>query len=303
MIRTIIAFGFLLVNTAWTQEYVISTFAGGAPPQTPAPGLSLSIGSPQGLASDTMGNIYFTSLNCVFEQDASGVVTRLAGTGRPGFSGDDGPATSAQLHLEGAGFGGTGGGIGPAGLAVDVAGNVFVADVENHRVRRISPDGIITTIAGNGTRGFSGDRGPAIDAQLAYPSAVAISRQGYLLIADAFNVRIRQVSLDGTIATVAGNGTYVYFAPETDGVLATSSHIGIPTAIAVDPGGNLFITESGTYRIRRVSRSGIITTVAWDRIPQTLTSSDAPVPTMLAQDVPVPALDAASPEYAGAAPK
>jgi sugar lactone lactonase YvrE len=152
-------------------------------------------------------------------------------------------------------------------VAVDVAGNVFVADVENQRIRRISPDGIITTIAGNGTRGFSGDGGPAINAQLAYPSAVAISPQGYLLIADAFNVRIRQVSQDGIITTVAGNGAYIYFAPETDGVLATNSQIGIPTAITMDPEGNLFITESGTYRIRRVSPSGIITTVAGIGLP------------------------------------
>src|SRR6266567_6180297 len=99
------------------QEYMISTYAGGAPPQTPAPGPSLSIGFPQGIAIDTIGNVYFTSLNCVFKQDASGVVTRIAGTGRPGYSGDGGPATSAQLHLEGTGFGGTGGGIGPAGVA------------------------------------------------------------------------------------------------------------------------------------------------------------------------------------------
>ena len=89
------------------QEYRISTFAGGAPPRTPAPGLGLSIGSPLGIAVDAEGNIYFTSLNCVFRQSPDGIVNRIAGTSRPGYSGDDGPATSAQLHLEGSGFGRT----------------------------------------------------------------------------------------------------------------------------------------------------------------------------------------------------
>jgi len=228
----------------------------------------LSIGSPQGIEIDTTGNIYFTSLNCVFKQDPNGVVTRIAGTGRPGYSGDGGPATNAQLHLEGLGFGGTGGAGGPAGVAIDITGNVFVADVQNQRIRRISPDGIVITVAGNGSRGFSGDGGLAIDAQLASPSGIAISPQGYLLIADTGNLRIRQVAQEGMIARVAGNGAYIYFAPESDGVLATNSQIGIPTAIAVDPAGNLFITESGTYRIRRVSPSGIIMTVAGIGLPR-----------------------------------
>jgi hypothetical protein len=90
------------------EDYVIATFAGGAPPPTPATGLNLSIGSPQGVAVDADGNIFFASLNCVFKQDRNGVVTRVAGTTRPGYSGDGGPATSAQLHLEGFTFGGTG---------------------------------------------------------------------------------------------------------------------------------------------------------------------------------------------------
>src|SRR6266550_579388 len=105
-------FGFLLIGSLCTaQEYVISTFAGGAPPPTPAKGVNLSIGSPQGIAIDTEGNAYFTSLNCVFKQDPNGVVTRIAGTTRPGYSGDGGPATSAELNLDGLGFGGTGGGM------------------------------------------------------------------------------------------------------------------------------------------------------------------------------------------------
>ena len=147
------------------QEYVISTFAGGAPPETPALGVNMSLGSVQSLASDAAGNTYFVASPCVFKLDQNGVVTRIAGNGRAGFSGDGGPATSAELRLQSM-FSSTGLFVGgdalPPGLATDNGGNVYVADNGNYRVRRISPDGIITTVAGNGTPGFSGDGGPAV---------------------------------------------------------------------------------------------------------------------------------------------
>jgi hypothetical protein len=134
------------------QQYVISTYAGGAPPPTPSPAVSGSIGAPFSVAADAAGNVYFTSpdLLSVFKLDPAGVLTRVAGNGMPGYSGDGGPATSARLHLA---FQIS------ASLAVDNAGNLFIADAENHRVRRVSADGIITTVAGNGLRGFSGDGG------------------------------------------------------------------------------------------------------------------------------------------------
>src|SRR5438477_382288 len=137
-----VVFGLLLASGAsWAQQYVISTIAGGAPPPTPVAALTASIG-PGSVKTDTTGNVYFTSSQCVLKVDGSGVLTRIAGNGSAGYSGDGGPATNAQLDD-------------PSGVAVDGAGNLFIAT--NARVRKVSTGGIITTVAGNGTPGFSGD--------------------------------------------------------------------------------------------------------------------------------------------------
>jgi hypothetical protein len=120
------------------QDYIISTIAGGAPPPTPVTAAAASIGRPSYTAVDSVGNAYFTSLHCVFKIDANGVLTRVAGTARPGYSGDGGPATNAQLND-------------PLGVTVDALGNLYIADSNNHQVRRVTPGGVITTVAGNGT--------------------------------------------------------------------------------------------------------------------------------------------------------
>src|SRR5206468_1176387 len=121
---------------------------------------------------------------------ADGTITTVAGTGDYGFSGDGGPATSAELTSV-------------TGLALDGHGTLFLADTYNSRVRKVAADGTITTVAGTGEYGFSGDGGPATSAELAEPAAVAVDGQGTLFIADTFNFRIRKVSADGTITTVA----------------------------------------------------------------------------------------------------
>src|SRR5207249_3913068 len=161
--------------------------------------------------------------------------------GTRGFSGDGGPATSVQLSD-------------PAGVAVDGAGNLFIADTGNQRIRKVSPAGTITTVAGNGTFGPSGDGGPATSAQLSYPAGVAVDGAGNLFIVDTGNQRIRKVSPAGMITTVAGNGTY---GPSGDGGAATSAQFGFsgPTDVAVDSAGNLFIADSGNNRIREVIAS------------------------------------------------
>ena len=205
------ASGFLLLGTAifaQNQGDKIFTFAGGAPPATPVPGVAMAIGSVQSVAADAMGNTYFVTFHCVFKLDQNGVVTLIAGNGRAGYSGDGGPATSAQLQLQSVALGSVwvGGGALPPGIAVDTGGNVYVADNGNYRVRRISPNGVITTVAGNGTPGFSGDGGPATSAQLSPVFGLAIDVWGNLLIADSGANRIRQVTPDGSIATVAGAG-------------------------------------------------------------------------------------------------
>jgi uncharacterized protein (TIGR03437 family) len=239
---------FLVTGTAaFAQRYVISTVAGGAPPPTPAPALSSSIGSVRGVATDASGNVYFsTDLHCVFRVDANGVLYRVAGNCRSGYSGDGGRATSAQLSS-------------PTGIAVDAVGNLFIADAQNARIRRVSVSGIITTVAGNGTFGRSGDGGPATSAQLGATGGVAVDAAGNLFVPDGDNHRIRRVSPNGTVTTVAGNGTGGYSG---DGGPATSAQLFTPLGVAVDAAGNLFIADGRNSRIRRVSPSGIITTVA-----------------------------------------
>ena len=244
--------------SAQAQGYVIDTFAGGAPPKTPVLGVDMAIGTfVQGVAADAMGNTYFIAFLCVFKMDQNGVVTRIAGNARPGYSGDGGPATSAQLMLDRFYIGDVG--PLPPGIAVDGGGNVYVADNGNNRIRRISPDGIITTVAGNGTYGFSGDGGPATSAQLSSVAGMAVDVAGNLWFADSSANRIRQVSSNGIISTVAGTGVCGFSGDS--GPAATSQICG-PAGIAADTAGNLFIADCLNNRIRRVSHDGTITTVA-----------------------------------------
>ncbi len=239
--------GFLLSGASvWAQQYVISTIAGGAPPATPASAATASIGDPTRLATDAAGNVYFGSLHSVFKVDTGGALTRFAGNGRAGNSGDGGAAAAAQLNF-------------PMGIAMDAAGNVFVADRDASVVRKISAGGIITTVAGNGTRGFSGDGGAAVSAQLNGPFGVAVDAAGNLYIADTNNQVVRQVSPNGTISTVAGTGTP---GPLGDGGAARNAWLDGPEAVAVDAEGNLYIADTFNGRIRRVGTDGTISTVA-----------------------------------------
>ncbi len=234
------------LGTALAQQYVISTIAGGAPPPTLGAALTASVVNPVGVATDGLGNVYFTSLNCVFKVDQNGALTRVAGNSRLGYSGDGGLASNAQLNS-------------PVGIAVDGSGNLFIADNGNSRIRRVSTSRIITTIAGNGTQGYSGDAGAATIAQLSSPNSVAVDGSGNLFIADSGNYRVRKISTSGIITTVAGNGTPGFSA---DGGAATSASLNLLSGVAVDGPGNVFIAEGGTHRIRKISVSGIITTVA-----------------------------------------
>lgn len=254
----------LSASGAAAQQYVISTVAGGSPPPTPTVGVTTPIGSPFGIAADPANNVYFTScyFHCgdpqpnshsVLKLDQSGVLTRIAGTSRAGYSGDGGPAVIAQLYY-------------PKGVAMDGAGNLFIADTGNNRIRRVSPSGIITTVVGNGAWGFSGDGGPATSAQLSSLWGVAVDGAGNLFITDAG--RIRKVSTSGIITTVAGNGEGGDFAFSGDGGTATNAELGLPVAVAVDAAGNLFIAAYNGFRIRKVSTDGIITTVAGNGTPR-----------------------------------
>ncbi|MEU2793658.1 NHL repeat-containing protein [Streptomyces sp. NPDC007100] len=177
---------------------------------------------------------------------AQGCIATVAGNGTAGYLSDGGPATLTQLNW-------------PHGVALDKNGNLYIAERGNHRVRRVTPQGIITTVAGNGQAGYVSDGGPATATKLYSPSAVAVDDAGNLYIADLDNHRIRKVDTAGVITTVAGNGTAGYIS---DGGPATATPINTPTGVAVDLQGNLYFAEWNNHRVRKVDTRGIITTAA-----------------------------------------
>jgi sugar lactone lactonase YvrE len=206
------------------------------------------LNTPHASAVDRFGNVFIADYGNyrVRRVDTNGIITTVAGKGTSGFSGDGGQATNAAISN-------------PAGVAVDGSGNLFIADYGNQRIRRVDPSGIITTVAGKGTAGFSGDGNQATNAALYNPSGVAVDAAGNLFIADYNNNRIRKVATNGIITTVAGIGTFGFSG---DGDLATSATLRNPDAVAVDSVGNLYIADYGNYRIRKVDTNGIITTAA-----------------------------------------
>jgi sugar lactone lactonase YvrE len=218
------------------------------------PATSAKLSWPYGVAVDSRGNVFIADSgnNRIRRADAAtGIITTVAGNGNWAFSGDGGPAINASLGY-------------PTGLNLDAKGNLFIADTTNDRVRRVdAATGIITTVAGNGTSGFSGDGGAATSAELDYPEGVAVDAKGDLLIADTDNTRVRRVdAVTGVITTVAGNGSLVFSG---DGGPATSAGLANPGGVAVDTLGNLFIADTGNARIRRVdAKTGDIATVAGD---------------------------------------
>ena len=168
---------------------------------------------------------------------AVGIISTFAGTGTRGFSGDSGAATSAQMAQ-------------PYGVAVDIAGNVYIADTRNHRIRKVAAgSGVITTVAGSVIAGFSGDGGAATAARLNFPTGVAVNAAGDLFVADANNDRIRKIS-NGVISTVAGSSTSGYGG---DGGVATAARSNHPFAVAVDGADNLYIADQGNCRLRKVA--------------------------------------------------
>ena len=261
-----------------TAAGVINTFAGNGQVQSGGvgafsgdggPASSASLNLPEGLAIDGAGNIYIADtensrirkvtpagiISTVAgngqrgrfpsSPGSAGIISTLVGTGKAGFAGDGGPAASASLSAPGA-------------LAVDRAGNLFIADTSNYRIRKVTPGGTITTVAGNGQAGFSGDGGPAAEASFDQPSAAAVDSNGNLFIADTENQRIRKVAPDGTISTVAGTDVFGWAG---DGGPAAVATLLKPSSLAMDTSGNLFFTQSGSL-VRRVSPDGVINRIA-----------------------------------------
>jgi uncharacterized protein (TIGR03437 family) len=210
------------------------------------PATSASLLGPTGVAVDSSDNIYITDLDYVRKVTPDGIISTFAGNGDYGYNGDNIPAASASFGH-------------PYSLTVDSAGSIYIADTDNNRVRKITPDGIVTTVAGNGTTGYNGDNISATSASLKAPQSVAVDAAGNIYIADSGNARVRVVSPQGIITTVAGAAPLALSVFD-DGIPAASADIQ-PTAITVDAAGNLYISDFFTNRVRKVA-NGIITTVA-----------------------------------------
>lgn len=234
-----------------TNAQIITTFAGNGSTGSTGdggPATSAACESPSGIAFGPGGDVYFSLYyaNTIRKVSSTGVITTIAGNGTDGFSGDGGPATSAQFSK-------------PTKVLRDNAGNIYVADLYNNRVRKISTTGIISTFAGNGSTTFSGDGGPATAASLFHPIGLAIDGAGNIYISDYDHYRIRKVTPTGIISTYAGNGT-----PGTsgDGGPATAAQFNRVWGIKMDGAGNLYLADQVNNLLRKISPSGIITTVA-----------------------------------------
>lgn len=210
------------------------------------PATRASFEFPRGIAVDAGGNVYVadTLNNRIRKISIDGTVTTIAGGNSAGYAGDGGQAGFSLLYR-------------PTSAAVDARGNVYFADTGNHRIRRITPQGTINTIAGNGTNGFRGDRGPATAAQLNSPQSIAVDAAGNVYIADTDNHRIRKVDTQGTITTVAGSDP-----GGGDGGQSTAARLFQPSGVAVDSTGAVYVSDTANSRVRRIAPDGTVSTVA-----------------------------------------
>ncbi len=231
-----------------SRAQIITTFAGDHSLGTTVsgdygPATGAGIDRPYGLATDAVGNVYIGTPFTIRKVDAAGIITTIAGIGTAGYTGDGGPATAAQ--------------IGNAyGLVVDAAGNIFMADIEFNVIRKINTSGIISTIAGTGTAGYSMDGGHAADSNLAHPTSVAVDGAGNVYFTE-FTSRVRMVSPSGALSTVVGTGYPGYAG---DGGPATNANLGFPYGLALDGAGNMYIADQLYNVVRKVNASGQIST-------------------------------------------
>jgi sugar lactone lactonase YvrE len=244
ILALIMVLGFTTLGEA--QPSTITTYAGPALPRDGALASSQGFDQPLFVIPDSAGGFYFTSYaqSRVYRVAPNGLISLVAGS-TFGFGGDGGPAREARFR-------------GVAGIALDTAGNLYISDYHNHRVRKVTPAGVIETVAGTGSPGYSGDSGPATAAQLRFPNGIVIDPAGNLYIADELNNRVRKVNPSGEISTVAGTGT---LGSSGDNGPATAAQLNQPVSVALDSSQNLFIAEYEGHRVRKIS-GGTITTVA-----------------------------------------
>lgn len=235
---------------------IISTIAGTGAPGYLGDGAAATaalINQPYGVAVDNAGNVYFAdgNNNCIRKINTTGVIFTIAGIGGShGYNGDNIAATTALLYA-------------PCGITVDSTGNILFTDGENNRIRKINTSGIITTIAGTGTAGNMGDNGQATAAEINTPYSILLDAAGNLYIGEQYGGRVRKISSTGIITTFAGTGTAGAIG---DNGPATAAEITHAEGLAMDAGGNLYISDEYNERIRKVNASGTITTYAGDGI-------------------------------------
>ena len=215
--------------------------------QTGTNALQSDLGMPEALYVDNANRIYFadSANHVVVRIESDGQLTRIAGTGIPGFNGDHGPAIKASLRQ-------------PYDVRLDSQGTVYIADYGNNRVRKVTRDGIIQTVAGTGEQGYSGDGGPATAARLNGPYGIFVDGEDRLLIADSFNHVIRRVNNDGTITTIFGSGRQGYSG---DGGLASAASFDTPQSLYVDAYGRTYIGDEHNHAIRFITPDGLISTL------------------------------------------
>ena len=238
------------INSAGIVSIVAGTgvrsFSGDGGPATNA-----TLSQPTNLDIDASGNIYISDNlnNRIRVVNTSGIISTIAGNGLAGTAavcGDDGPATNANLNQ-------------PNGVAVDPAGNIYIADYHHMRVRKVNTSGFISTYAGDGTMAFGGDGGSATNAQLTYPNSLSLDPSGNLYISTYNNYRVRKVTTAGVISTVAGNGTTTQTG---EGIIATTTGLAYPQGVTTDASGNIYISTPGDNRVIKVTSTGIETTYA-----------------------------------------
>lgn len=205
-------------------------------------GTAASFNNPYGVATDISGNIYVADQgnNLIRKISSGGLVTTLAGSGASGSA--DGTGTAATFYF-------------PTGVAADASGNIYVADSYNHKIRKITPDGVVSTLAGSGSPGAADGTGTA--ASFNYPNGVATDAAGNVYVADAQNNKIRKISAAGVVTTLAGSGT----SGSADGT-GTAATFNIPTGVATDASGNVYVADKNNYKIRMISSAGVVTTFA-----------------------------------------
>ncbi|HEY6161373.1 MAG TPA: T9SS type A sorting domain-containing protein [Bacteroidia bacterium] len=240
---------FFIFSSSHAQ--IISTIGGNGTPGYSGdngPATSARFLYPYGLALDASGNLYIADNgnNCIRKIDVNGIITTVAGTGAQGYSGDNGPATSATFYY-------------PYDVAVDAAGNIFICDYGNSVIRKVDVNGMITTVAGTGVAGFSGDGGLAVNAKLDRPVGVDLDANGNMYISDGYNNRVRKVDALGIITTFAGTGVMGYTG---DGGPADSATFKYPYSVAFDQSGNVYISDGLNNCVRKVDVNNIITTFA-----------------------------------------